>query len=182
MPMKTKTGLALFLSCFSFLLISCGGGEHIPKTDNPTLSNTCDDAVVQANQTIARTEDADIESYIRRKGLIMQNTESGIRYNIYQEGYGISPVDGDKVELEYSLSLLNGTQVYSSAQDGPKIFTVAYEEAEPGLHEMVKLMKVGDKAILIIPSALAYGLQGDGKSIPRYATLVYDLELKSIRK
>jgi FKBP-type peptidyl-prolyl cis-trans isomerase len=180
--MKIRT-LLFILTLFLMVLTSCRQNERVPITQAGQAADpTKDDAVIKANQTITRTEDADIESYVKRKGLVMQKTASGVRYNIYHAGYGISPVDGDKVELDYTLSLLNGQQLYSSATEGPKLFRVGYEEAEPGLHEMVKLMKVGDKANVIIPSALAFGLQGDGRSIPRYATLIYDIELKSIRK
>jgi len=52
---------------------------------------------------------------------------------------------------------------------------------ETGLHEGVKLMHVGEKATMILPSHLAYGLIGDEKRIPPRASVLYELELLSVK-
>ena len=49
------------------------------------------------------------------------------------------------------------------------------------MHEGVKYMHVGDKAVIILPSHLAYGLVGDEHKIPPHASLLYELELLSVR-
>jgi len=50
-----------------------------------------------------------------------------------------------------------------------------------GLEEGILYLSEGDKAKIIIPSHLGYGLLGDlDKNIPPKATLIYDIELKSI--
>jgi FKBP-type peptidyl-prolyl cis-trans isomerase len=52
---------------------------------------------------------------------------------------------------------------------------------ESGLEEVILFLKKGDRAKIIIPSHLAFGLVGDGNKIPAMATLVYDLELIELK-
>ena len=51
----------------------------------------------------------------------------------------------------------------------------------PGFKEGVQQMKVGDKAILFIPSHLGYGEAGAGGIIPPNADLVFVVELVSLQ-
>jgi len=51
---------------------------------------------------------------------------------------------------------------------------------ESGLEEGVLLMRVGDKALMLMPPHLAHGLTGDGDCIQRRAIILYDIELVSI--
>jgi FKBP-type peptidyl-prolyl cis-trans isomerase FkpA len=43
------------------------------------------------------------------------------------------------------------------------------------------MMKVGGKAKLVCPSNLAYGEDGIMGSVPRYAPLIFEVELLDIR-
>jgi FKBP-type peptidyl-prolyl cis-trans isomerase len=48
---------------------------------------------------------------------------------------------------------------------------------ERGLDEAMQLLKVGDRAKLILPSHLAFGLVGDDNCVPRKAILIYDVQI-----
>ena len=48
------------------------------------------------------------------------------------------------------------------------------------LHELVKLMGVGEKANAIIPSFLAYGISGDGLEVPALSSMICEIELIKI--
>ena len=110
----------------------------------------------------------------------MTKTGSGLRYLIYKKGNGEKAEVGKKVKISYEVRLINGTLIYSSKDTGPKEFIIGKSNAETGLEEALLLMRVGDRAKLIIPSHLAYGLHGDDNKIPKRATLIYDLELLSV--
>ena len=73
-------------------------------------------------------------------------------------------------------------ECYNSDKDGLKLIELGKAEVESGLEEGILLMKVGDKAKLVIPSHLAFGLLGDENKIPKRATLIYDVELVEIKQ
>jgi peptidylprolyl isomerase len=54
-------------------------------------------------------------------------------------------------------------------------------DKESGLNEAVKLLSIGDKAKLILPSHLAYGLLGDFDKIPPQSILLIDVQLNKIK-
>ena len=51
----------------------------------------------------------------------------------------------------------------------------------PGFEEAVKMMNKGEKAIVLIPSNLAYGPDGRGEILPS-SPLIFELELVEIEK
>jgi FKBP-type peptidyl-prolyl cis-trans isomerase len=109
----------------------------------------------------------------------MQTSGSGLRYKISGEESDLERISpGDWVDVKYNVGLINGTPCYS----GIKQFKVDNDHVEKGIHEGVKLMKKGQKAIFILPSHLAHGLMGDGNKIPPKAILICELEVKSVKK
>jgi len=51
---------------------------------------------------------------------------------------------------------------------------------ESGLHEVMKYLREGDRAVVIIPSHLAFGLLGDLDKVPPFSTVVYDIYLAEV--
>jgi len=137
--------------------------------------------IVETNKENITIEDRQIDDYLARRNWSFKKTASGLRYTIYRRGGGLQPKSGQRVSLEYTLSLIRGDEVYNSLDQGPMIFTVDHEEQVSGIHEFVKLMHVGDKVKLIVPSYLGYGVTGDEKKIPPRATLIYDLSLMRVQ-
>ena len=110
-------------------------------------------------------------------------TTSGIRYYVYQPSQkGDSVKTDDIIKINYTISLLDGTECYSSKTDGVKEFKVGMEDVENGLHKAVLFLKSGDKALIMIPSHLAHGLLGDSKKIPPQSPIIYDIEILSVKK
>lgn len=106
---------------------------------------------------------------------------SGLQYKIIKEGTGSSPGAEDTVTVQYRGTLVDGTEFDSSYERGEPIsFTV--NGVIPGWTEALQLMKEGGKWKLFIPSSLAYGERGAGPVIGPNATLVFDVELVSIKK
>jgi FKBP-type peptidyl-prolyl cis-trans isomerase len=110
-----------------------------------------------------------------------QNTDSGLRYQIIQKGDGAQAEKGKNISVHYKGQLADGTVFDSSYQRKQPIdFTVGIGQVIKGWDEGLQLLKVGDKARLVIPSDLAYGSQGAGGVIPPNATLIFDVELMAV--
>ncbi len=139
------------------------------------------EGLIRNQQQILKDEALEINNYISIRNYTMTATNTGLRYQVYHRGEGKTLAgDEDVVRLNYSVSLLDGTRVYSSDSTGALQFKVGKSDVASGLQEGVKLLHEGDKAIFIIPAHLAYGLTGDGDQIKHYATLVIDAELLQI--
>ena len=107
-------------------------------------------------------------------------TDSGLVFRSLSEGAGASPKARDKVKVNYRGSFPDGTKFDASADHGGPI-SFPLNRVIPCWTEGVQKLKVGGKAKLTCPSAIAYGPNGMGP-IPGGATLVFDVELISIPK
>ena len=152
------------------LLLSVFSCEEKPqkpqKPQKPISKNEMKSSMETANRYLLVEEEEDIANYIKRHGLEMTTTGTGLRYQIMRQGAEKQIEKGERVDLEYS-----------SEKDGVKSFVVGEGEVESGLDEAMTYLHRGDEAKLIIPFHLAYGLHGDDKCIPEYATLVYTIKI-----
>lgn len=109
-------------------------------------------------------------------------TESGLRYQIIQEGSGVKPKTGQTVAVHYKGMFPDGLEFDNSYKRGNPIeFPIGTGQVISGWDEGIQLLKVGDKARFVIPSHLAYGTQGAGGVIPPNATLLFDVELMDVK-
>lgn len=111
-----------------------------------------------------------------------KKTESGLRYQILQEGAGEKAQKGKTVSVHYKGQLADGTVFDSSyKRNQPIEFPLGVGHVIPGWDEGIQLLSVGDKARFVIPSDLAYGSRGAGGVIPPHATLIFDVELMKVK-
>ena len=106
-------------------------------------------------------------------------TASGLVYRSLKDGTGASPTASDKVRVHYRGTLPDGKEFDSSYKRNEAI-----EFPLSGVikcwTEGVQRMKVGGKAKLTCPPAIAYGERGAGGVIPPNATLLFEVELLAI--
>jgi FKBP-type peptidyl-prolyl cis-trans isomerase len=100
-----------------------------------------------------------------------------MHYWIYEKGTGVQAKLDDYASIVYKVELLDGTLCYEAKKDKPGVFKIGQDAVETGIHEVVLLMRVGDKARVVLPSHLAFGLTGDSSKVPKSSPLVYDIEL-----
>lgn len=154
--------------------VSCRSDRR--ELHKPAIENL-DEKILNANKLIVKDEAKDIELLLKRYGWKMQSSGSGLYYDIIDKKEGDLLQKGDKVEINYSIFLIDGKEVYNSNHDGTKTIVIEQSDEPIGLHELLKRMRVGEKAKAIIPSHLAYGILGDNNKIPPYATLIYRIEI-----
>src|SRR5205823_7796016 len=110
----------------------------------------------------------------------VKTTTSGLQYKALKEGSGAPPKATDTVVVNYRGTLVDGTEFDSSYKRGePATFPV--NRVIKGWTEALQLMKPGSKYQLFIPASLAYGERGAGQTIGPNATLIFDVELLSIK-
>ena len=113
----------------------------------------------------------------KREGVI--TLESGLQYEIINDGTGSKPTIEDNVTTHYHGTLVDGTVFDSSVDRGePASFPVG--GVIKGWTEALQLMNVGSKWKLYVPYDLAYGERGAGAQIAPYSTLIFEVELISI--
>lgn len=106
---------------------------------------------------------------------------SGLQYKIVSAGTGPKPTAKDTVVCNYRGTLINGKEFDSSYKRGqPATFPVS--GVIKGWTEALQLMPVGSKWQLFVPADLAYGERGPAPEIGPNATLIFEVELLSIKK
>ena len=139
---------------------------------------------VNFNQELVIREQMQIKLFLdHQKSLKMKLTNSGLRYMIYKNGVGEELAkNGQLATIKIKMSLLDGTICYETIDNEYEYFGIEKSEKEFGIHELVKYMKVGDRAKAILPSHLAHGLLGDRQNIPPQSILYLDVELINLKK
>ncbi|MBT9393514.1 FKBP-type peptidyl-prolyl cis-trans isomerase [Hymenobacter sp. NST-14] len=159
-----KYSLPLF---FLFLLTLLGSCKKDDEKDTAPAQAALDEAAIQA--------------YIQANNLTgFQRQTSGLYVAITQPGTGDNAKDGQVVKVMYKGTTLDGNVFDSNPTTLGFPFQLGKGKVIAGWDEAFKLLNEGSKAILLIPSALAYGASGSG-SIPPNAVLRFDVEVVDIK-
>lgn len=105
---------------------------------------------------------------------------SGLQYKVETQGAGPKPLPTDTVECNYRGTLIDGKEFDSSYKRGQSA-TFPVGGVIKGWTEILQLMPVGSKYQVFIPAELAYGPSGAGADIGPQATLIFEIELLSIK-
>ncbi|MFK7784807.1 MAG: FKBP-type peptidyl-prolyl cis-trans isomerase [Crocinitomicaceae bacterium] len=168
----------IFIAIFSIFLFSCE--EEAPE--QPKEVNWTKDDSYNLGRDVAANEEIKIRLFLEmHKDWELTQTGTGLRYYVYEKGEGPTPKRGQTAEIEYVVSLLDGTECYRTEDDEYEELLVDRSDVETGVQEALKLLSVGDRAKLIIPSHIGHGLLGDQDKIPPLTTLVVDIYLMGIR-
>lgn len=146
----------------------------------------------------AKTENADKFAGFEEDA---EEMESGLKIYFEEEGDGEKPTDGQMVKVDYEGYFEDGTIFDTSKEDlaqdmglfnqqrkdqngyGPMAIPYGPDAPMiPGFKEGLQNMKVGDKAIIFIPSHLGYGESGYGQVIPPNTNLVFRVELVGVQE
>lgn len=143
------------------------------------LTTACFKTEVPADYTAV--DDATIQKYLADQNITTAKKQgSGLYFVPVLTNPTAAQVKiGQRVSVLYTGTLLNGTVFDASSlhSNTPVTFVVGAGQLIPGFEEGISLMHIGDKATLLLPSALAYGTSGSGSSIPANAVVRFDVEV-----
>jgi len=125
----------------------------------------------------AFSQDAASKAAAKEAGAVV--TPTGLVYRSLKDGSGAAPAASDRVKVHYRGTFPDGREFDSSFKRGEPI-EFPLSGVIPCWTEGVQRMKVGGKAKLTCPSAIAYGERGAGGVIPPNATLVFEVELLGV--
>jgi FKBP-type peptidyl-prolyl cis-trans isomerase FkpA len=143
------------------------------------------------SEELKEQEMHDLNKYLENNNITQEPTASGLYFIPVTDSVGLSPTIADVVEFEYTGRLIDGQVFGTTDSTIAKDHDIFYEgvvygpvrlilsKAILGLAEGFQLMEEGEKARMILPSDIAY----DGSSIgliPRYSTLIFDIQLLHI--
>lgn len=153
--------LKTIVSFLSMVLLVSSCGE-----DDPSLS--------------AEAEQIQIQQYLDSNSLVSDTiTDSGLHIIHIEKGNGQFPTVNNTVTVSYHGTLLNGT-IFDSSRDRGVDAVFPLRNVIQGWQEGIPYVSVGGKAILIIPSAIAYGPNSPSASVPPNSILVFEVELINI--
>lgn len=161
------------------VLIACEQEEKPKPQPNWTKEQS-----VKLGEELAKEENLRIQLFLERQTAYnFSKTGSGLYHAPISEGTGSAfAVEGDMACVDIKIMLLDKTVCYETNEDECLELRIDKSEAESGLQEALKLMKEGDRSMLIIPSHLAHGLVGDQDKIPPLSTLLVDVTLAELEK
>ncbi|MGC8461567.1 MAG: FKBP-type peptidyl-prolyl cis-trans isomerase [Candidatus Dormibacteria bacterium] len=167
-------GISILVGATALLCAACGSAPIAATTPTPS----------PATSATAASSCHAVQNYTDSFSTKVKLTTlpDGLQYGDIVAGCGATVKKGDKVTVEYTGWLTNGTEFDSSRSPGrtPFSFTVGNGQVIPGWDEGVVGMHIGTVRRLVIPAALGYGASGSGSTIPPNATLVFNVELLSI--
>ncbi len=137
-----------------------------------------------------------MSEFIKANKVKAKKLASGLRMITTEKGSGVKPKTGSQVFIDYAGFLEDGSLFGTSVLSTAKRFNMydeRYEQSNkyhpfsriyskkaqliPGFREGMLNMDYGEKAILFIPSHLAYGEKGAGNVIPPNADLVFEVQI-----
>ncbi len=167
------------ITFFLILIQSCKEETEKVSSKNEWTDSTS----VGFNKDRIKEEELQINLFLsHHNDLQVKSSGSGLRYQILKSSNGIKAESGDSVDVFMKINLLDGKLCYRTDSSEVDQFLVDRSQVESGIQEGIKLMKEGEKAVLILPSNLAHGLLGDFEKIPPMSPIVVNLELVKVIK
>ena len=182
------TRLLYFLPLY-FFCFACGNSAPAPKDTVEVKKSANEDdllfsiasELIANPRTQAEKDKNTIINYIMDEGIELKSTDSGLYYQMIEEGTGKNAEWGDWVTVNYKGYTLDG-KVFDSSYKRGKSIEFYVGNMISGWNEGLQLMKPSGKAFFLVPSGLAYGEKGFPNLIPPHTTLAFEVELVSITK
>lgn len=169
--------------------------ERIPKAESEKRRKSLAEARTKMLEEFKRNEPEKIATFLKEKGFRNKPTKSGLYYIETRAGKGKNVQPGNSVTVQYVARLTDGKIIETSLKEEaikngifdslfeytPFTFVMGDKSTVAGWEEGISYMRTGGKAILVVPSSLAYGEMGLEELIPPYSPVVYEIEVLEIK-
>ena len=119
-----------------------------------------------------------IKDYLERENIQASKLDSGVYKQVLKEGRGNLTASGKTVIINYIGSFIDGREFDNTyKRNEPFTFLQGSGKTVPGFEVALATMKKGEKSRFIIPSKQGYGPEGRKGFIPRFATLIFEVEM-----
>ena len=160
-----------------------GMQNKTPKVDvsvyGPKIQELAKTRTAQVAEIEKKASDEFLKKAAAEKGAVKSN--SGLIFTDVSPGKGPNPVADNTVKVNYKGTLRDGT-VFDSSYDRKEPVTFQLKQVIPCWTEGLQKMKVGGKAKLVCPAAIAYADRGAPPLIKPGAVLNFEVELLEIVK
>jgi FKBP-type peptidyl-prolyl cis-trans isomerase len=129
---------------------------------------------------VQRIIDMNLPEFVMPKDEELTKLASGLQYQVVREGSGEPPKMTQSVLVNYAGWLTDGKK-FDASYDRNQPAQFGVTQVIPGWTEGLQLMKPGAIYRFVIPPTIAYGEEGSPPLIPGNSTLVFHVELLSIR-
>lgn len=173
--------LLLFVIVLSTFCNACQNTSTQVDATMKAPGQSIEDRLMDVNKKMIAKEAKEIDSFIVNKKWQVKTTGTGLRYYKYVESTtSLAAQLKDTVIINFAISLLNGDSIFKTKQNFHMV--LGHSDQSNGLEEGLLNMRVGEKAYLIMPAHLAYGVSGDMEyGIPPNSSLLYNVQLIQIK-
>lgn len=168
----------VFLILAMLFLISCNDPE--PRRPISVKSRSFNTTSIEKNKNLLATEEKLFEELIKK-----DTTHKYLRssngywyfYNVKADSSDYQPGTDDIVKISYNIQSVTNDTIYSEKEIGTLVIKIDKEELFPGLRTGLKLLREGETATFLFPSAMAYGYHGDNQKIGINIPLISTVKL-----
>jgi FKBP-type peptidyl-prolyl cis-trans isomerase FkpA len=169
--------------------------ELLPRAESEKKTQAMLEAREKMLQELKRSEPERIAAFLRENDLSAKFRKSGLYYIETLAGKGSPITKGRSVTVHYVAKLADGKIIETSLREEamksgifdslfeytPFTFVMGDSSTVTGWEEGISYMRKGGKAILVVPSALAYGEEGLEDIIPPYSPVIYEIEVLEVK-
>jgi FKBP-type peptidyl-prolyl cis-trans isomerase len=162
-------------------LLACGDTKRSdPRADSAAAAAAASARVDSLEAIQLVTADTAIAPKLKVDLAKMEKRPSGLYVLDRRKGTG-TPADSNHwVSVDYTTWLTDGTVVDDTKKSGPKKVLLGHKQVVGAWDEGLRGMREGGQRLLVAPAALGYGKAGQPGTVPRLATLVFQVDLRKV--
>lgn len=173
----------IYFALLCIVFVSCGSSEA--RRPVMVKTNTFLKESAEKNKKLLARQQSLIDSITALDTINKYiSSQDGFKYYYITENKedSYTPVFGDVVEFEYSLSDIHGKEIYSKKEKNVKTYYVDKEELFLGLRTAIKMLNVQEEAVFFFPSEIAFGYHGDKNKIGINEPIIARVHILKITK